>query len=208
MPETRVISDVSSVRLLHDSLSELFTEPHQDHVEATAALARLLKATYVQGRVETPYAYIELTTKQLLASQIGLVGLLAVPAELADRGLTTELLQRQDKKLVALRLLDAQLELLYVLPRSEPSWMCIVPGPVQTLHSDELSEERGGLVARYMLRGACHNCDLGVRGEQPALLKCSACRCARYCGLECQRADWPRHRTVCSELEKSFKAAQ
>ncbi len=32
--------------------------------------------------------------------------------------------------------------------------------------------------------------------------KCSRCQLARYCGGECQRADWPHHKVACSLLRQ------
>lgn len=37
----------------------------------------------------------------------------------------------------------------------------------------------------------CHKC------AAPASLKCSKCHVARYCGVACQRAHWPTHKTAC-----------
>lgn len=36
----------------------------------------------------------------------------------------------------------------------------------------------------------------------PKAKVCSACRRARYCSAECQRADWRQHRAVCKELKE------
>lgn len=43
-------------------------------------------------------------------------------------------------------------------------------------------------------QGACKVC-----GALPATpLRCSVCRAVNYCGVNCQRTDWPQHRTKCS----------
>ena len=51
--------------------------------------------------------------------------------------------------------------------------------------------------------GFCYNpsCSLpGRRVERnKRLLCCTRCRHTNYCSVECQRADWNRHREVCSE---------
>jgi hypothetical protein len=31
---------------------------------------------------------------------------------------------------------------------------------------------------------------------------CGACKCAKYCSIECQRADWSEHKLICSQLAK------
>ena len=37
--------------------------------------------------------------------------------------------------------------------------------------------------------------------DNPSPLKsCTGCRVARYCSLDCQKADWSRHRTMCKTL--------
>ena len=34
---------------------------------------------------------------------------------------------------------------------------------------------------------------------------CGGCRYIRYCGLDCQKKDWPRHKTECSTLSKLYR---
>lgn len=41
---------------------------------------------------------------------------------------------------------------------------------------------------------ACGNCQ---RRPATKLKLCSRCRAVRYCGVECQRADWPAHKLLC-----------
>ena len=46
---------------------------------------------------------------------------------------------------------------------------------------------------RTMRRHECRHCQAGgVRH------KCSTCRVAHYCNVECQRADWEAHQKVCA----------
>ena len=53
-----------------------------------------------------------------------------------------------------------------------------------------ISEDGGPLYIR------CDSC-----GSYPApgttLMKCSSCKCARYCNQNCQKADWKRHKGPC-----------
>ena len=45
-------------------------------------------------------------------------------------------------------------------------------------------------------RQRCYNCQMTVTGKRK-LLKCARCESITYCGQECQRADWPRHKEFC-----------
>ncbi|KAG5485867.1 hypothetical protein CUR178_07460 [Leishmania enriettii] len=50
----------------------------------------------------------------------------------------------------------------------------------------------------------CFHCHRGARGTATTaavpLQRCSRCRLAKYCSLECQRADWKAHKQVCAPL--------
>ncbi|XP_036449222.1 histone-lysine N-methyltransferase SMYD3 isoform X2 [Colossoma macropomum] len=53
-------------------------------------------------------------------------------------------------------------------------------------------------IARKFLQTACHNC---VRtGEK--LLRCSQCKTARYCSVQCQKEAWPEHKSECPCLKR------
>lgn len=52
---------------------------------------------------------------------------------------------------------------------------------------------------RFFLLSKMNHC--GVCGED-AYKICSACKCAKYCSIDCQRADWTGHKLVCKELKK------
>ena len=45
------------------------------------------------------------------------------------------------------------------------------------------------------IKGACMS---RQSTEMPTLLFCSGCKYARYCGKECQKANWPVHRHYCA----------
>ena len=42
----------------------------------------------------------------------------------------------------------------------------------------------------------------GGGGAAKAFKRCSACKAVKYCGGECQRADWARHKRECPILQK------
>ncbi|KAL1948726.1 hypothetical protein VTO73DRAFT_10532 [Trametes versicolor] len=53
----------------------------------------------------------------------------------------------------------------------------------------------------YPLAGSCAFCerdDTASEDESAQLDRCSGCRMTRYCGVECQRKDWPRHKVTCA----------
>ena len=41
----------------------------------------------------------------------------------------------------------------------------------------------------------CKHCKI----EKLKMQKCSVCKSARYCSVECQRADWPSHKKCCKK---------
>lgn len=63
------------------------------------------------------------------------------------------------------------------------------------------------LVARMLATRACsHTRCTTVVGpseeDQPRGKRCSGCRTVRYCGVGCQKADWPTHKAACRELRR------
>lgn len=53
----------------------------------------------------------------------------------------------------------------------------------------------------YPLAGSCAFCerdDTASADEDVQLDRCSGCRMTRYCGVQCQRRDWPRHKVTCA----------
>ena len=48
--------------------------------------------------------------------------------------------------------------------------------------------------------GSCYVCEK-IPGEGK-LLKCNRCKLMRYCGAECQKKDWGRHKGVCKFVKK------
>ncbi|KAI0353882.1 hypothetical protein OH77DRAFT_1406255 [Trametes cingulata] len=50
----------------------------------------------------------------------------------------------------------------------------------------------------YPLAGSCARCERDESAaDQDALKRCSGCKLTRYCGAECQKRDWPRHKVAC-----------
>jgi hypothetical protein len=48
---------------------------------------------------------------------------------------------------------------------------------------------------------ACAQCGVTAETLEGGKLKeCSACRSVRYCGRECQTADWPAHKATCKRM--------
>mmetsp|Transcript_13706 Transcript_13706/g.38584 ORF Transcript_13706/g.38584 Transcript_13706/m.38584 type:complete len:112 (-) Transcript_13706:7-342(-) len=54
--------------------------------------------------------------------------------------------------------------------------------------------------------GLCYGC------KQPfpfgSLLKCVRCDTVHYCGVDCQRSDWPEHKELCVRKRPRTEAAQ
>ena len=81
-----------------------------------------------------------------------------------------------------------------------PAWVDAAAA-APTHHEAEAGDGRRG--AKADKARACANASCpAAKGREVGrrLLVCSGCRAARYCSLECQRADWELHRTVCDRL--------
>ena len=51
----------------------------------------------------------------------------------------------------------------------------------------------------------CHNCrDLMIRDDDHPLWKCGKCKNVYYCSKECQKNNWPNHRTSCVPFTDKF----
>lgn len=49
---------------------------------------------------------------------------------------------------------------------------------------------------------ACVRCGITAEGlENGKLRECSVCRSVRYCGKDCQKADWKAHQHACKPLQ-------
>lgn len=46
----------------------------------------------------------------------------------------------------------------------------------------------------------CNSCGKDESMSGVSLLRCARCRKARYCCIECQRADWKPHKAICKEV--------
>ena len=54
----------------------------------------------------------------------------------------------------------------------------------------------------------CEHCGADKRkdGKEGPLQRCKACNFVRYCGAECQKADWPNHKEGCGRCSSSSGA--
>ena len=72
------------------------------------------------------------------------------------------------------------------------------PEPTEVQRAEAAAVSEAAAAARR-----CRSC-----GEQPAkIAACSVCFSAGYCGKDCQRADWPRHKSECKSLRVAWDAA-
>ncbi|PNW79834.1 hypothetical protein CHLRE_08g368550v5 [Chlamydomonas reinhardtii] len=55
---------------------------------------------------------------------------------------------------------------------------------------------------------ACAVCSAEQQADGKSLMLCAACKGVRYCGIDCQKADWPSHKAACKELRKRGAAQQ
>ncbi|KAF9544634.1 hypothetical protein CPC08DRAFT_755809 [Agrocybe pediades] len=54
----------------------------------------------------------------------------------------------------------------------------------------------------YPLSASCCKCKKNSTGSPDAgLRRCGGCKLSRYCGTECQTADWPRHKQLCKYIK-------
>jgi TPR repeat protein len=73
------------------------------------------------------------------------------------------------------------------------------PAPTpETLSAAAEREDRASLLRR------CRLCELLMPEEPASAGRCAACKRVRYCGVACQKADWPRHKPEC----KAWKDAE
>jgi hypothetical protein len=63
------------------------------------------------------------------------------------------------------------------------------------------SEYYDGLREQLQEGPSCTSCGRDSKGGK--LLRCSGCKKAEYCDRECQKADWPSHKRVCSYKQNS-----
>jgi hypothetical protein len=52
----------------------------------------------------------------------------------------------------------------------------------------------------------CNKCGAVSTKAGTPLLKCNACKMARYCSSDCQKLDWRQHRPICKQTAARAKA--
>ncbi|KAJ7074996.1 hypothetical protein B0H15DRAFT_43609 [Mycena belliarum] len=91
-------------------------------------------------------------------------------------------------------------------------------GPCHTAveaRARELAIETGGMVPApsialpkppgppIPLAGSCAKCQRDETGAPGfAIRRCSKCKLTRYCSVECQTEDWPRHGKICKTIKE------
>ena len=71
----------------------------------------------------------------------------------------------------------------------------------QSRDNPEASSQDDGTIEQAVVKRECGYC-----GKVSDSLKhCARCTKVSYCDRNCQQADWPRHRRVCKELERTEK---
>ena len=65
--------------------------------------------------------------------------------------------------------------------------------PVCQMHQEERQERR----ERRVKQVSCDTCK--KRSSYTKMKKCSRCRNATYCSVECQKKDWHRHKLTCQK---------
>eukprot|EP00026_Physarum_polycephalum_P003297 Phypoly_transcript_03307.p1 GENE.Phypoly_transcript_03307~~Phypoly_transcript_03307.p1 ORF type:complete len:548 (-),score=82.99 Phypoly_transcript_03307:692-2335(-) len=74
-------------------------------------------------------------------------------------------------------------------------------------------------LAKINKRHECRKILLGIVGEQVSfcakcdnqgtnMMVCSRCRCVKYCGKECQKADWKEHKKECKDKSELVQASR
>ena len=78
-------------------------------------------------------------------------------------------------------------------------------GMTKSEASGRIGEEtlRNLLTANICFLASCPNHQQGI--FKGTVMKCSRCKSASYCGVECQRASWKEHKLVCHPPEMIAK---
>lgn len=87
---------------------------------------------------------------------------------------------------------------LYVAVQTCRGWAPCERGGVERLkvEFDRIATAMAALSA-CAPRWNCVACLRTQRADEPDFMRCSGCKIVRYCGVDCQRAHWPKHRDMC-----------
>ncbi|KAJ7579784.1 hypothetical protein C8J56DRAFT_1169624 [Mycena floridula] len=55
---------------------------------------------------------------------------------------------------------------------------------------------------RFSLAASCACCERQETAQKHQLKQCTRCKVTRYCSVECQQPDWPRHKDFCKTVKE------
>ncbi|KAJ7025593.1 hypothetical protein C8F04DRAFT_1128054 [Mycena alexandri] len=55
---------------------------------------------------------------------------------------------------------------------------------------------------KFPMSSSCAVCNNETSESRKSLKQCAKCQLTRYCSVECQRSDWPRHKACCKVVKE------